>query len=191
MRNYKQLFAGIVCAIALVTSTFAAETVKAGTTVQTTAVKSTTLFNAGELGVSLASGYVVQTDAAFQQDYNFNLTAGASYFATKNFGIEANVPFYLSDAVVVSEVQAGLLARLPLESVTDFALLKGVAPYLGFGVVYNWETAQNWAYIAKGGVEFRLNSKWGVFGEYQYRTEDFKNYDQGEHRVVAGLKLLF
>ena len=109
MRNYKTLIAGIVCAIALVfgTTAFAADTVKAGTTVQTTAVQSTTLFNGNELAVSLSSGYVVDPAAAFQQDYNLNLTAGASYFVNKYVGVETAVPFYLSDAVAVSEVQAG------------------------------------------------------------------------------------
>lgn len=192
------MLAGVICAVALTiaTSAFAADTVKAssGTVVKTTAVQSTSLFNAGEFGVSIGSGYVIDPAAAFEQDYNFNLTAGASYFLTKYLGAEVNVPFYLSDAVSVSEVQAGLLLRLPLETVTDFALVKNVAPYVGASAVYNWETAQNWAYIGKAGVEARLNSKWGIFAEYQFRNDEYKLKDVdsgGEHRLLAGLKLVF
>ena len=192
MKNYIKLIAGICAiAIAFATPTFAADTVKAGTTVQTTAVKSTSLYNGNELAVSLGSGYVIDPAAAFEQDYNFNLTAGASYFLTKYVGVEAAVPFYLQDAVAVSEVQGGLLFRLPLETVTTLPLLKNVAPYVGASAVYNWETAQDWAYIGKAGFEARLNSKWGIFTEYQFRNEDFKRFDTGEHRLVAGLKLVF
>lgn len=192
MRKYTKLFAGVLCAIALTiaTSAFAADTVKAstGNVVQTTSVEQTSLFNAGELGLSLGTGYNVDRSAAFQQDYNLNLTAGAFYFPTRNIGLEASVPFYQTKGVSVDEVQAGVVLRLPLGK--KVALLKNVAPYVGVGGAYNWESDQRWTYIAKAGAELRLNSKWGVFVEGQYRNNEFKDWNKGGTSVQGGLRLV-
>jgi hypothetical protein len=202
MRNYKQLIAGIFCAIALVfaTSAFAGDTVKAGSTVQTTAVQSTSLFNAGELGLSLASGYDLGTadsvvksggkaSTLFGNPYTFNLNAGAFWFPWRNLGFEANIPFYQTKGVSVDEVQAGLLFRLPLAKETP--ILKNLSPYVGASAVYNWNDAQDWAYIGKAGVEFRTNKKWGVFVEAQYRNYEFQNWGQGAVSLNGGLKFVF
>lgn len=202
MRNYKQLIAGIFCAIALVfaTSAFAADTVKAGTTVQTTAVESKSLFNAGEFGLSLATGYdlgsadaVVATGGnptqLFGEPYTFNLNAGVFYFPWRNLGFEANVPFYQTKGVSVDEVSAGLLFRLPLAKETP--ILRNISPYVGASAVYNWQDEQDWAYIGKAGVEFRTNKKWGVFVEAQYRNYEFQNWGQGAVSLNGGLKFVF
>lgn len=188
MRKYTKMIAGVFCALALAlgTSAFAADTVSAGSTVSST--PSTSLFNAGEIGLTLGTGYVVDRSAPFQGDYAFNLTAGAFAYPTKYLGAEVNVPFYQTKGVAVSEVQAGLLLRAPLSSV---ALLKNVAPYVGFGGVYNWNSQNEYAYIGKVGVDFRLNKKWGVFAEGQYRNNEFSNWDKGSTSVQGGLRLVF
>jgi opacity protein-like surface antigen len=188
MKNYKKMIVGVLCAFTLTTSIFAADAVRAGSVVETTAVKSTSLFNAGEVGVSLSSGYNVDRAAAFQQDYTVNVSAGLFYFPTRNLGFEANVPFYQTDGVSVDEVQAGLLLRVPLAR--TLPVLRNLAPYVGLGGVYNWDAYDKWAYVAKGGLEYRLNSKWGVFVEGQYRNSDF-NLDRGQTSVQTGLKLSF
>lgn len=139
------------------------------------------LFNAKELGVSLSSAYVVDTAAAFQRDYSFNITAGLSYFPTRNFGVEVNVPFYQTAGPSVSEVQAGFLARLPLGH---------IAPYIGLGGVYNWNSDSEFAYIGKAGLELRFNKKWGIFGEGQYRNNNFV-WERGSLAVVGGVKVVF
>lgn len=138
------------------------------------------LFNK-EFGFSIASGYTLDTSKLFQNDYSFNLNAGVFYFPFKHFGVEANVPFFQTKGVSVSEVQAGLLARLPLGH---------VSPYLGAGGVYNWKTEQNWAYVGKVGLELRLNNKWGVFTEAQYRNNNF-NWEKGATSLVGGLHFVF
>lgn len=148
---------------------------------------STSLFNAGELGLSLGTGYTVDRAAAFQQPYAVNLQAGAFWFPWRNIGFEADVPFFSTKGVSVQEVQAGIVARLPLSKTTP--VLKNIAPYVGVGGVYNWQTDQDWAYVGKAGVEVRLNKKWGVFGEGQYRDKDFK-FD-GQTSVVGGLRFVF
>ena len=178
MRNYTKLIAGVFCALAL---TFA--------TVATAATnEQASLFNAGETGLSLSTGYTVDPSAAFQSEYAFNLTAGVYHYFTRNIGAEVNVPFYSTSGASVTEVQVGLLARLPLSS--NVPLFKNFAPYVGLGGVYNWETAQDWAYIAKAGVDFRVNKKWSVFSEYQYRNADF-NWSSGEQRLQGGIRLSF
>lgn len=139
------------------------------------------LFHAKEFGLSLGTGYALDTSAAFQQDYDFNLNAGVFYFPYKYFGGEVNIPFYQTKGASVSEVQAGLLARVPIGF---------VSPYVGVGGVYSWENDKEWAYIAKGGVEIRANSKWSVFAEYQYKNVDF-TWSKGFSSVVGGIKFIF
>lgn len=197
MKKFTKMFVGVFCALLLVTSAFAADKAvsAANSPVAVETVKATSLFNAGEVGLSLSTGYdvgaanAVKGSTLFNQPYNFNLTAGAFYFPWRNVGLEANVPFYQTKGVSVDEVQAGLLFRLPLSS--DKVILKNVAPYVGLGGVYNWNNAQDWAYVAKVGTEVRLNKKWGVFAEGQYRNHEFQNWGQGAVSVQGGLRLVF
>lgn len=153
-----------------------------GLAVSAVASDSNTLFNARELSVSLGSTYAVDRSTAFKQAYSFNLEAGAQYFITRNVGLSVNVPFYQSKGVSLSEVQAGVVARLPL--------FRHVAPYIGASAVYNWHAENEWAYIAKAGVEYRFNAGWGLFAEGQFRNTDF-NLDKGVTSVGAGLRLVF
>ncbi len=142
---------------------------------------STSLFNAGEVGVSLGTAYNVKPSEPFSDPYSFNLVAGVHYFPTKLVGAEVNVPFYQTKGVSVDEVQAGLLLRVPVGH---------LGPYVGVGGVYNWNAEEDWAYIAKLGAEWRFNSKWGVFVEGQYRENDFQ-FDNGEVSVKGGVRLNF
>lgn len=209
------MFATVLCAIAFTISTFAADVAK-------TTVLDTSLFNAGEVGLSLASGYDFGTadnvvtsvgkpsggnksydygcnetggtsggkaSPLFGKPYNFNLNAGAFYFPWRNLGLEANVPFYQTKGVSVNEVQSGLLLRLPLSRSTP--VFRNLSPYVGASVVYNWKYEQTWSYIAKTGLEVRLNKKWGVFTEAQYRNYEFKNWGQGAVSINGGLKFVF
>jgi hypothetical protein len=140
-------------------------------------------FNAHEFGVSLSTGYVLEPGSAFQQDYVFNLGAGVFYFPCPWFGVEANVPFY-TEGVSVSEVQGGVLGRIPIGP---------VAPYIGASAVYAWDAPEEWAYIAKVGLEFRVNKKVGIFAEGQYRNNEFDDFDwdHGSVSLVGGLRLVF
>lgn len=141
------------------------------------------LFNSNELGVSLSTAYTVE-NGEFGA-YDFNLQVGTSYFFTKNFGVEAVLPFYTKEGVVVREVSAGLLARVPVT--------RSLAPYLGAGSVYVWGDGQDFNYYAKAGVEFRTNSKWGVFTEGLYRVLDFDNSSlkNGAWSFNVGVRLNF
>lgn len=177
--NIKSIIVGLMAMFGVATSSIAAD--DGG------------YFNAKELSVSIGSSYVADYHVdnvadAFAQPYDFNLTAGAQFFPYRNFGFEVNVPFYQTKGVSVSEVNAGLLFRLPLSKTAP--VLKSVAPYVGFGGSYNWDAPEVWTYVAKAGVEWRLNSKWGLFTEAQYRNAGF-NWDKGATAVAGGIKLVF
>lgn len=194
-----KLFVGVFCALLLVTApVMAADTVVKATNmpvvVQSVAAPSVSPFNSGEFGVSLGSGYAlgqaktVSGGTLFKEAYTLNFNAGAFWFPWRNVGFEANVPFYQTKGVSLSEVQAGVLFRLPLAKTT--ALFKNIAPYVGFGGVYNWNTEQDLAYVAKVGTEIRLNNKWGLFTEGQYRNKD-TSWGQGQVSLNGGIKLVF
>ncbi len=199
MKKFTKLFAGVFLAIALVTSAFAADTSVTATStpvvVQTTTTPSTSLFNANEFGLSLASGYnlgqanSVSGKNPFTEPYTLNANAGVFYFPWRNLGVEVNVPFYQNQGVSVSEVQFGSLIRLPLAKET--AILKNISPYVGFGGVYNWQTLSKWSYIGKVGTEFRVIQGWGLFVEGQYRNDAFGDYGQGNVSLNGGIRIVF
>lgn len=191
MKNYTKLIAGVFCAVALVFASSAfAQTVKAGTVAQTTAASDTSLFNAGEFGLSLSSGYNLDRANLFKTPYSLNGTAGAFWFPFRNVGLEANVPFYQSTGVSVDEVQAGALLRLPLSKTVP--VLRNLSPYVGVGGVYNWQAKADLSYEAKAGLEVRLNKGWGIFGEYQYRNDSIsKLTTTGGSTLQGGLRFVF
>lgn len=194
MRNITKWIVGTLCALALVTSAFAADTTATAKTTATTQTASS-LFNAGELGLSLSSAYdvgaasTVNGKTLFQQPYNFNLSAGAFWFPWRNLGFEASVPFYQTKGVSVDEVQAGLVFRVPLSYSTP--ILKNLAPYVGVDGVYNWQDSTKWSYVGRAGLEARLNAKWGVFAEGTYRNDDFSNWSQGAVGLRGGIHFVF
>lgn len=181
MKKYTKLFAGVVLALALATSAFAAGT---------NTVQKTSLFNAGEYGLSLSTGYTVDRAAAFQSPYALNGSAGLFAFPFRNLGAEVNVPFYSTKGVSVDEIQAGALLRLPLSRTTP--VLRNVAPYVGLGGAYNWQDKSEFSFITKAGAEFRVNAGWGVFAEYQYRNNSLKDPTaNGQSKVQGGVKFNF
>lgn len=135
------------------------------------------LFNK-EVSLSISSGWVPNTD------YSANFTVGAEWFITKNVGITAEMPFYTPEGVAVDRFSAGLKFRVPV--------LKLFAPYAGAGVTYNWDREDFDGYI-QGGVETRINPKWGVFVETRYiYTEmgSWEGFTKGEWGVFGGIRLV-
>lgn len=188
MKKYTKWIVSVLCAVTMIATTaFAAAPIAVAAPVAK-AVVDTSLFNAGEVGISLSSGYVVDWSEAFKQDYTFNLSAGAFWFPWRNFGAEVNVPFYQSKGVSFSEVNAGVLFRVPLAKNT--AVFKCFAPYVGVGGAYDWNANSNWAYVGKAGLEFRTNKKWGVFAEGVFRNDSFSDWQDGQTSVQGGLRLV-
>jgi hypothetical protein len=212
MKKLNKLVVGVFCALLLVTSAFAADN-----NVRVVTAPSLSLFNAGEVGFSLGSSYTVDRGGAtvtpapvvnndgcryegatvvkhgtissyFHEPYTLNVNGGVFYFPYRNLGLEANVPFYQSKGVSVDEVQAGVVLRLPLAKTTP--VFRNLSPYVGVGGVYNWQSSQRLAYVGKAGLEVRLNKKWGVFGEAQYRNADF-TVNHGQTSLNGGLRFVF
>ena len=187
----------MIAAFALTTSTFGNGTNAMDTvdTVYAPITTTTSLFNGGELGVSLGSTYSlgqanqVNQKTLFTQPYSFNVNAGAFWFPWRNLGFEATVPFYQTAGVSVDEVQAGVVLRLPLASQNSF--FKHFAPYVAVDEVYNWQNVNRNSYLAKAGLEVRLNKYFGVFAEGQYRNSSFSNLGQGQTSVGSGFRLAF
>lgn len=187
MNKYTKWVISVVCAVTFLSTTaFAA--VPAAVPVAPAKAVNTSLFNAGEVGLSLGTGYVVDRSAAFKQDYVFNLSGGAFWFPFRNFGIEANVPFYQSKGVSLDEINAGVLVRLPLSKTTP--VLKNLSPYVGVGGAYDFNANSNWAYVGKVGVEFRFNKKVGFFVEGQYRDNSVSDWKNGQTSVQGGVRLV-
>ncbi len=141
------------------------------------------LFKNHEFSLNLGTAYVVDTHAstvsgAFASPYAFNINVGAQWYQTRYFGAEVNLPLYSTKGVSVSEISAGLLARLPMGH---------FAPYLGAGGVYRF--AGDWAYIGKAGLEWRP-SRFGLFAEAQYRNTDFQ-FEKGQVTLAGGIRLTF
>lgn len=176
MKKLISLIACVFCAAFLITSTVAADTNNAA------------LFNKNEIGMTLGSTVNLDRAASFHQVDSYNLNVGAFWYPVRNVGFEASVPLYYSTGQAVQEVEAGVRFRLPLSSTTF--ILKNLSPYVGVDGVYNWQTAQAWAYVGKVGVEARLNKKWGLFVEGQYRNADF-DFSNGQFSVGTGLRLVF
>jgi len=192
MNKYTKLIAGALSAVAILiaTSAFAQNTVKAGTVAQSTPTTDNSLFNAGEYGLALSSGYNLDKAELFKTPYSLNASAGAFWFPLRNLGFEANVPFYQSKGVSVDQVQAGALLRLPLSR--NVFLLRNIAPYAGLGGTYNWQAKTDLSYDAKLGVEVRVNKGWGVFGEYEYQNDKIGNLTtSGQSSVRGGLRFVF
>jgi len=205
----------LLIAIVVCLSVFSVVNVKAADVTRPVAPS---LFNAGEVGLTLSSGVSVNpkdsvrtvpgpvVDDFIERKYcpsentpeqvvrskghrTVNFTVGGFWFPTKLVGVEANLPIFNEEnGVHVDEVQAGLLLRLPLFE--KCPVLRHVAPYAGLGTVLNWQEGNTWSYVAKGGLSVRVVKHVELFGEYQYRNVDF-HWSQGSRVVQAGLKFPF
>lgn len=140
----------------------------------------TNLFNKNEFGINLGSAYV---DSATIDNSKWGATLGVSAFPFQKYlGVEAETT--LSDGVTpaFNNVSGYGILRLPIDK-------WHVAPYAIGG--YKWTaitvTGNNYAWSAGAGLEARLNSKWGVYGDYQRVFGDLKDANQ----VRVGLHLVF
>jgi hypothetical protein len=187
MNKYTKLII-TVCAMALIsTSAVAADVVRSSSNANVT-VKNSSFYNAGEFGLSVGTAYTVDRADLFNAPYTANLNAGAFWFPFRNLGVEVNVPVYQTKGVSFSEVQYGVVVRVPLSKTTP--ILKNLSPYVGFGGVYDWQATDEFAYIAKVGTEVRFNNKWGVFVEGQSRNSEF-NWGTSQTSVAGGLRFAF
>lgn len=140
------------------------------------ASETNSLFNANELSLTASASTTLKSHELT------SLNAGVGYFVTKNFGVEANVPVYRTQGTSIQNVNFGGVFRVPL--------FRHVAPFIRAGADYNWQS-KDWLEYAGGGIEFRVNSKWGVFGDANYQIHGFNNYQHGTWFPRAGVRFVF
>ena len=123
--------------------------------------QSESLFNANELSAQIGMNY---TDAVASK---FNPSLGIGYYLTENFGIRGTTVINAEEFTAFNNGELVALARLPL--------LKFFSPYIGGGTRYVSLRENKWSAEVLGGVEGRINKKWGVFIE--------SNYDWASERI--------
>lgn len=116
-----------------------------------------TLFNGNEIGPVVYGAYNLDTE-------EWGVAAGGQVFPLQKYlGLEASSTFYDTTGRFVDTLSGDLILRLPLEELH-------LAPFGTFGVRYDFETDEAEP-TAGAGVEFRVNSKWGVIGRYERLLE--------------------
>lgn len=165
-------------------------------------------FNKGDRGITLGGGYTFSQSSFIQpyplgffgpdcstykivhQDvHSDNFLIGGFYFPYKYIGTEFNIPLYQSKGISFDEIQSGTILRLPLSD--TIPILKNIAPYVGVGGVYNWQSDVRWRYDGKAGVDIKITRKTGLFGEYQYRNDNFISSQDSQNIIEGGLRINF
>ncbi|MDO8610993.1 MAG: hypothetical protein Q7R95_10720 [bacterium] len=135
------------------------------------------LFAEKELNLSLSTDYNVNN--GFDTPYDFNLSVGAGYYITKYVGISTTVPFRTSNDFVLNNVIAGLDFRVPLA--------KRLAIVVSPQARYNWDAARITPRLQTT-LEYRFNSKIGVFVGGSYNLLGFGDYKGGTFGTEGGIR---
>lgn len=129
------------------------------------------LFATNEVGPTVFGAYNLNT-----KDVGVGL--GIQYFPLQKYvGIEASTVFYNFKGLAFDNVDGAVLLRLPLE-------LQRLAPAAVVGVHHDLETSKTELTLGAQ-LEYRVNSKWSVFGRYERLMETEQDV------LKAGLDLRF
>lgn len=132
------------------------------------------LFKGRELALSLFGSYVDKDDSDVAPG------GGVSYFFTQHLGIGAFTHWENFEGTFIDNLSAEGYFRFPLDRLK-------LAPYAVVAWGYSFETEESfWAPGA--GVEWRLNEKWGFFGDLRWQIND--DTDDGV-AVRFGARLVF
>ena len=135
-------------------------------------------FTANELSILLKSSY------SGVGQYNGNANAGASFFITRNLGIEGDVQVFNEKGTSIDRVNLGGVLRYPIGF---------VAPYGRLGTSWNWQSDKFGGYASIGLEARPFNNRWGVFiqGDYAVSEVDSLNsVKNGDFGVSGGIRLV-
>ena len=132
------------------------------------------LFKEKELSLSAFGSYVDKDDSKVAPG------AGVSYFLTKHIGVGAFTHWENYEGTFFDNMSAEAYFRFPLDRLN-------LAPYALAGVGYSFETEESFGMFGAG-AEWRLNEKWGVFGDLRWQVNDDTDDGIG---VRFGLRLVF
>lgn len=131
-------------------------------------------FKGNELSLPLGFNY---SDV---QDSKFAPIVGVTYFVTKNLGLRGTTTINVENATAFDNAEVIGLARLPVYV---------VAPYVGAGARYQSSADHQWSPVVVGGVEVRLNKKWGLFAEARHDFDGGKNTNYRDWSFRGGVNL--
>ena len=127
-----------------------------------TAVRGQNLFKENEWSLSFYGDYV---DRGHD---DVGLGFGGVYFLNTYFGVGASTHWEHFDDKAVENLSGEVYLRYPLQNLP-------LAPYVLGGAGHSWEEHQ-WFGLLGFGADYRLNERWGLFGDYQRlfndRTDD-------------------
>jgi hypothetical protein len=132
------------------------------------------LFPEKETSLSLFASYVDKDDS------DIGPGIGGMYFLTRNLGLGAFTYWENWGGTFIDNLSGEAHYRIPIDSLN-------LAPY-GLGAFgYSFETEE--AFGAVGfGAEWRLNEKWGIFGDLRWQMN--ADTDDGAG-VRIGMRMLF
>lgn len=114
-------------------------------------------FNAQEFSVSAFLGDTGKDDADFAPGF------GISYFPTRHFGFGAYTHIEEYDGKFIDNLYGEVQYRYPIRY--------GLAPYALASAGYSFEGEET-IFGLGGGVEWRFNDRWGIFGDVRYQWND-------------------
>ena len=149
---------------------------------------STALYRAQEASVDLFAGYV-KAERGISHLFNEGIHHGSmgggfgvNYFTSRNFGFGADMVIPNNGGSFVDTYTVNLIYRLPLGN-------SGLAPYISGGGGRSYDPMTQWIGQAGVGLEFRTESKAGLFVDGRYVWGEKHSADSLLLR--AGLRLPF
>jgi outer membrane protein W len=132
------------------------------------------LFNDQELALSFYGSYVDKHDSKVAPG------AGVTYFFTRNLGVGAFTFWENYDGTFFDNISAEAYFRWPLDRLR-------LAPYGLAGIGYSFETEEHFGEVGVG-AEFRLNERWGAFGDVRWQINGDTDNGVG---VRFGVRFVF
>lgn len=132
-------------------------------------------FKGNELSIPVGFNY---TDA---KEGKFAPILGITYYITKNFGVRGTTTINVANATALDNGEFVGLARLPL---------RVVSPYVGGGARFQAQAESKWSPVVVGGVEARINKKWGLFAEARHDFDGGRNTNYRDWSFRGGINLV-
>lgn len=132
-------------------------------------------FKGNELSALVGFNYNDAKDAKFAP------VVGVTYYITKHFGVRGSTTINVANATAFDNADFLALARLPIYV---------VSPYVGGGARYQASSEEKWSPIVVGGVEARLNKKWGIFAEARHDFDNGRNVNYKDWSFRGGFNLV-
>lgn len=156
------------------------------------------VFNKNEVALSLYGG-ISDAESVDSSDFQGDVTSSSvsdsdtewglgvalsAYPFQRYAGVQLNGAIDDMEGTLFDSLEVNGILRLPLDK-------RSIAPYVIGGAEFEFDS-EEWVFGVGPGIEYRMNEKWGVFGEYRYNFASEVSDDRDdEQEVRAGLRLVF